>query len=71
YGINISRVMRSGVQLLATPGLILQLGDRLPSLPDFSDTSYEMFPNRQKKTPQHIECGVFFSQILKTAKNEP
>lgn len=29
YGINISRVTRSGVQLLATPGLILQLGDRL------------------------------------------
>lgn len=29
YGINISRVMRSGVQLLATSGLILQLGDRL------------------------------------------
>ncbi len=29
YGINISRVYRSGVQLLATPGLILQLGDRL------------------------------------------
>lgn len=29
YGINISRVLRSGVQLLATPGLVLQLGDRL------------------------------------------
>ena len=29
YGINISRVYRSGVQLLATPGLLLQLGDRL------------------------------------------
>ena len=29
YGINISRVLRSGVQLLATPGLTLQLGDRL------------------------------------------
>ncbi len=29
YGINISRVMRSGVQLLATPRLVLQLGDRL------------------------------------------
>ncbi len=29
YGINISRVYRSGVQLLAAPGLILQLGDRL------------------------------------------
>lgn len=29
YGINITRVMRSGVKLLATPGLVLQLGDRL------------------------------------------
>ena len=29
YGINISRVTRSGVLLLATPGLVLQLGDRL------------------------------------------
>ena len=29
YGINITRVSRSGVNLLATPGLILQLGDRL------------------------------------------
>jgi AspT/YidE/YbjL antiporter-like protein len=29
YGINISRVSRSGVKLLATPGLVLQFGDRL------------------------------------------
>ncbi len=29
YGINITRVLRSGVQLLATPGLVLQIGDRL------------------------------------------
>lgn len=29
YGINISRVTRSGVTLLATPGLVLQLGDKL------------------------------------------
>ncbi|MDE6392032.1 MAG: putative transporter [Muribaculaceae bacterium] len=29
YGINITRVMRSGVRLLATPGLVLQLGDIL------------------------------------------
>lgn len=29
YGINISRVTRNGVHLLATPRLILQLGDRL------------------------------------------
>ena len=29
YDINIRRVLRSGVQILATPDLILQLGDRL------------------------------------------
>lgn len=29
YGINISRVYRAGVQLLATPDLVLQLGDKL------------------------------------------
>lgn len=29
YGINITRVLRSGVNLLAKPGLVLQLGDRL------------------------------------------
>ncbi|MBO5182670.1 MAG: putative transporter [Paraprevotella sp.] len=34
YDINISRVMRSGVKLLATPDLILQLGDRLTVVGD-------------------------------------
>ncbi len=29
YGINISRIVRSGVVLLATPDLVLQLGDRV------------------------------------------
>ncbi|MCM1067570.1 MAG: putative transporter [Muribaculaceae bacterium] len=29
YAVNISRVTRSGIRLLATPNLILQLGDRL------------------------------------------
>ena len=29
YGINISRIYRSGVPLLATPDLVLQLGDRV------------------------------------------
>ena len=29
YGINISRIVRSGVILLATPDLVLQLGDRV------------------------------------------
>lgn len=34
YGINISRVYRSGVELLATPQLRLQLGDRLTVIGD-------------------------------------
>lgn len=29
YGINISRIMRNGMQLLATPSLVLQMGDRI------------------------------------------
>ncbi len=29
YGVNISRVSRSGVQLIPTPDLVLQMGDRL------------------------------------------
>lgn len=29
YGVNISRVYRSGIPLLATPDLVLQMGDRL------------------------------------------
>lgn len=34
YDINISRVTRAGVRLLATPGLVLQLGDRLTIVGD-------------------------------------
>lgn len=34
YDINISRVTRAGVRLLATPGLTLQLGDRLTIVGD-------------------------------------
>lgn len=29
FGINITRIYRAGVELLATPGLVLQLGDKL------------------------------------------
>ena len=36
YAINISRVTRSGVRLLATPNLILQLGDRLTVVGEIS-----------------------------------
>lgn len=37
YGINISRVYRSGVQLLATPDLVLQMGDRLTIVGEAAD----------------------------------
>ena len=36
YAINISRVTRSGVRLLATPNLVLQLGDRLTIVGELS-----------------------------------
>ena len=29
YGVNVSRVQRSGIQLVATPGLLLRMGDRV------------------------------------------
>lgn len=29
YGVNVSRVQRSGIQLVATPGLVLRMGDRV------------------------------------------
>lgn len=40
----------------------------LPSLPDFSDTSYEMFPNRQKKTPQLEEFPGIKNRGIKKCK---
>lgn len=29
YGVNVSRVQRSGIQLVATPNLTLRIGDRV------------------------------------------
>ena len=37
FGITVSRVMRSGVKLLATPNLVLQLGDRLTAVGTAAD----------------------------------
>ena len=37
FGITVSRVMRSGVKLLATPDLVLQLGDRLTVVGNAAD----------------------------------
>ena len=37
FGVNVSRVLRSGVMLLATPDLVLQMGDRLTVVGGSSD----------------------------------
>ena len=37
FGITVSRVLRSGVKLLATPDLVLQIGDRLTVVGNASD----------------------------------
>ncbi|MCM1108104.1 MAG: putative transporter [Clostridium sp.] len=53
YDINISRVMRSGVKLLATPDLILQLGDRLTVVGDAQ--AIEQVSNKLGNTVQSLE----------------
>ena len=50
YGINISRVYRSGVQLLATPDLRLQMGDRL-TVVDRKSTRLNSSHNNQSRMP--------------------
>lgn len=37
FGVTVSRVLRSGVMLLATPDLVLQMGDRLTMVGNASD----------------------------------
>ena len=40
FGITVSRVLRSGVKLLATPDLVLQIGDRLTAVGSISDIEH-------------------------------
>lgn len=51
YNINITRVTRAGVELLATPDLVLQLGDRLMVVGEKSDVQHvaTIFGNEMKK----------------------
>lgn len=66
YGINISRVYRSGVQLLATPDLILQLGDRLTVVGEAADIKRVegILGNAVKSLDEPNLVSVFIGMIL-------
>lgn len=66
YGINISRVYRSGVQLLATPDLVLQLGDRLTIVGEAADIKRveKILGNAVKNLNEPNLVSIFIGIIL-------
>ena len=66
YGINISRVYRSGVQLLATPDLILQMGDRITVVGEAADIKRVegILGNAVKSLNEPNLVSVFIGMIL-------
>ena len=66
YGINISRVYRSGVQLLATPDLVLQLGDRITVVGEAADIKRveKILGNAVKSLNEPNLVSVFIGMIL-------
>ena len=66
YGINISRVLRSGVQILATPGLILQLGDRLTVVGEAAaiQNVEKVLGNRVKTLKDPNLASIFIGIVL-------
>lgn len=65
YGVNVSRVLRSGVQLLATPKLVLQFGDRLTVIGDAASVEkVESLMGGQVKTLREPNLASIFVGIL-------
>ena len=66
YGINISRVDRTGVQLLATPDLMLQLGDRLTVVGEAADIQRveQILGNAVKDLDEPNLVAIFIGLIL-------
>lgn len=66
YDINISRVTRAGVRLLATPGLILQLGDRLTIVGDQKaiDAVSKLLGNTEAKLRDPNLAVIFIGMVL-------
>lgn len=66
YGVNISRVHRSGVKLLATPDLTLQLGDRVTIVGEASSISNvaKVLGNTIKQLNEPNLVAVFIGIVL-------
>ncbi len=66
YGINISRVTRSGVQLLATPRLILQMGDRLTVVGEDKaiENIEKLLGNTSKTLNEPNLAAIFIGMVL-------
>ncbi len=66
YGINITRIHRAGVQLLATPDLILQLGDRLTIVGESAAISNveKVLGNRVVRLKEPNLISVFVGIVL-------
>ncbi len=66
YGINITRVLRSGVNLLAKPGLVLQLGDRLTVVGKESQIQEveKLVGNRLLKLKDPNLAAIFIGLVL-------
>ena len=66
YDINISRVTRAGVRLLATPGLTLQLGDRLTIVGDQKaiDAVSKLLGNTEATLRDPNLAAIFIGMVL-------
>ena len=69
YQITITRIRRAGIELLATPDLILQLGDRLTVVGEQEavDRVAQVFGNSTKKLDAPNLASLFFGIILGVA----
>ena len=66
FNITITRIRRAGIELLATPDLILQLGDRLTVVGEQEavDKVAQVFGNSTKKLDAPNLASLFFGIIL-------
>ena len=66
YQITITRIRRAGIELLATPDLILQLGDRLTVVGEQEavDKVAKVFGNSTKKLDAPNLASLFFGIVL-------
>ena len=69
YHITITRIRRAGIELLATPDLILQMGDRLTVVGEQEavDKVTQVFGNSTKKLDAPNLASLFFGIVLGVA----